>query len=49
FYWSLNGKDWKKYPNSFEVSSFTGATLTLFGIGEGEFKVKEFKYIPINY
>lgn len=49
FYWSLNGKDWKKYPNSFEVSSFTGATLTLFGIGEGEFKVKEFKYIPLTY
>lgn len=49
FFWSSDGNNWKKYPNSFEVSAFERATITLFGMGSGEFKVKNFKYLPLNF
>ncbi|MBP6385927.1 MAG: family 43 glycosylhydrolase [Pseudarcicella sp.] len=47
-YYSLNGKEWTKFKNSFEVSHLKPANITLLAKGKGLVKFKEFTYKSID-
>lgn len=43
-FWSVDGKTWKKYPNAYEVSGFGNTSPTLFGMGTGAVRFRDFQY-----
>ena len=47
-YWSEDGKNWQKYPNSYEISGFGNTTPMLFGLGAGEIRFRDFRYLGLD-
>lgn len=47
-YYSSDGKTWKKYPNSYEISGFGNTSPMLFGVGSGKITFKDFRYLGLD-
>lgn len=48
-YWSIDGKTWKKYPNSYELSQMRSQHLpSLFASGGGEVRFRNFVYLGLD-